>query len=58
MSAPKRVVAAVLTQPSGFRRELPDQFYQNNMGNRGPAFAARRPDVTIERESVLPRSGR
>ena len=29
--APNRVVAAVLTQPSGHRPELPDQFYQNNM---------------------------
>src|SRR5271170_3015011 len=41
--APNRVIAAVLTQPSGYRPELPDQFYQNNMGNWGPAFVARRP---------------
>src|SRR5450631_3892774 len=51
--APKRVVAAVLTQPSGFRPELPDQFYQNNMGNWGPAFAARRPEVTMEQVSAF-----
>src|SRR5438105_11177887 len=38
--APQRVVAAVLTQPSGHRPEMPDQFYQNNMGNWGPAFVA------------------
>ena len=49
--APNRVVAAVLTQPSGHRPELPDQFYQNNMNNWGPAFAARRPDVTMDQVS-------
>src|SRR5690242_15438533 len=49
--APHRVVAAVLTQPSGHRPELPDQFYQNNMNNWGPAFAARRPDVTMDQVS-------
>src|SRR5437899_10656079 len=51
--APKRVVAAVLTQPSGHRPEMPDQFYQNNMGNWGPAFVARRPEVTIEQVSAF-----
>src|SRR5258708_28436582 len=51
--APPRVVAAVLTQPSGFRPELPDQFYTNNIGNWGPAFAARRPDVTMEQVSAF-----
>jgi hypothetical protein len=45
------VVAAVLTQPSGHRPELPDQFYQNNMNNWGPALVARRPDITIEQVS-------
>jgi pimeloyl-ACP methyl ester carboxylesterase len=49
--APNRVVAAVLTQPSGYRPELPDQFYQNNMNNWGPALVARRPDITIEQVS-------
>ena len=49
--APKRVVAAVLTQPSGHRPELPDQFYQNNIANWGPALVARRPDITIEQVS-------
>jgi pimeloyl-ACP methyl ester carboxylesterase len=48
-----RVVAAVLTQPSGFRPELPDQFYTNNMANWGPAFAARRPDVTMDQVSAF-----
>jgi len=50
---PNRVVAAVLTQPSGHRPELPDQFYQNNMNNWGPAFAARRPDVTMDQVSAF-----
>jgi len=51
--APNRVAAAVLTQPSGHRPELPDQFYQNNMGNWGPAFVARRPEVTMEQVSAF-----
>ena len=29
--APNRIVAAVIAQPSGFRPELPDQFYENNI---------------------------
>ena len=43
-----RVVAAVLAQPSGFRPELPDLFYQNNIKGWGPALCARRPDVTMD----------
>ena len=39
--APERVVAAVLAQPSGFRPELPDLFYQNNIKGWGPALAER-----------------
>jgi pimeloyl-ACP methyl ester carboxylesterase len=45
--ASDRVVAAVLAQPSGFRPELPDLFYQNNMKGWGPALCERRPDVTM-----------
>lgn len=45
--APDRVVAGVLTQPSGHRPELPDQFYTNNMNAWGPALAARQPDITM-----------
>jgi len=45
--APKRVVAAVLAQPSGFRPELPDLFYQNNITKWGPQLCERRPDVTM-----------
>jgi pimeloyl-ACP methyl ester carboxylesterase len=45
--APARVVAAVLAQPSGFRPEQPDLFYQNNINGWGPALCARRPDITM-----------
>ena len=45
--APTRVVAAVLAQPSGFRPEQPDLFYQNNITGWGPALVARRPDITM-----------
>ncbi len=45
--APKRVVAAVLVQPSGFRPELPDLFYQNNIKGWGSALVARRPEITM-----------
>ena len=46
--APGCIVAAVLAQPSGFRPEIPDLFYQNNIKGWGPALCARRPDVTME----------
>ena len=42
-----RIVAAVPTQPSGFRPELPDLFYQNNIKGWGPALCERRPDITM-----------
>ena len=45
--APERVVAAVLAQPSGFRPELPDLFYNNNIKGWGPALCARRADITM-----------
>src|ERR1700682_2992290 len=45
--APKRIVGAVLAQPSGFRPEMPDLFYTNNITNWGPALCARRPDITM-----------
>ena len=51
--APKRVVAAVLAQPSGFRPEMPDLFYQNNITGWGPALCARRPDVTMAMVDVF-----
>jgi pimeloyl-ACP methyl ester carboxylesterase len=45
--APERVVAAAMMQPSGFRRELPDLFYQNNIKGWGPALCEKRSDVTM-----------
>jgi pimeloyl-ACP methyl ester carboxylesterase len=45
--APDRIVAAVLAQPSGFRPELPDLFYQNNIKGWGPALCERRPEITM-----------
>ena len=46
--APGRVVAAVLAQPSGFRPEMPDLFYTNNMAGWGPDLCARRPEITMQ----------
>ena len=48
-----RVVAAVLTQPSGHRDEMPTQFYDNNMKGWGPDFVKRRPEITIEQVSAF-----
>src|SRR5215213_407100 len=48
-----RVVAAVLTQPSGHREEMPTQFYDNNMKGWGPDFVKRRPQVTIDQVSAF-----
>jgi pimeloyl-ACP methyl ester carboxylesterase len=45
--APARVVAAVMAQPSGFRPEQPDLFYQSNITGWGPQLLARRPEVTM-----------
>jgi pimeloyl-ACP methyl ester carboxylesterase len=45
--APNRIVAAVLTQPSGSRPEMRDLFYDNNMEAWGPALTARRPEITM-----------
>jgi pimeloyl-ACP methyl ester carboxylesterase len=45
--ASDRIVAAVLAQPSGFRPDMPDLFYQNNIKGWGPPLCARRPDITM-----------
>jgi pimeloyl-ACP methyl ester carboxylesterase len=45
--ASHRVVAAVLAQPSGFRPEMPNLFYENNIKGWGPPLCERRPDVTM-----------
>jgi pimeloyl-ACP methyl ester carboxylesterase len=42
-----RVVAAVLTQPSGHREEMPTQFYDRNMDGWGPEFVKKRPEYTM-----------
>lgn len=46
--APDRVIAAVLAQPSGFRPEQPDLFYNNNIKGWGPALIEKRSDVSME----------
>jgi len=46
--APNRVVAAVTAQPSGFRPEQPELFFNNNMTGWGPELVKRRPDVTMQ----------
>jgi pimeloyl-ACP methyl ester carboxylesterase len=46
--APRRVIAAVPATPSGFRPELPDLFYGNNMKNWAPPLCEKRSDVTME----------
>jgi pimeloyl-ACP methyl ester carboxylesterase len=45
--APERVVAAVLAQPSGFRPDMPDLFYNNNITGWAPVLCAQRPDITM-----------
>jgi pimeloyl-ACP methyl ester carboxylesterase len=46
--APDRVVAAVLAQPSGFRPELPDLFYNNNIKGWAPGLTKARPEITMD----------
>ena len=46
---PGRIVAGVLTQPSGFRPAMPDLFYQNNIKGWGPPLCERRPEITMDR---------
>ena len=46
--APERVVAAAMIQPSGFRPEIPDHFYQNNIKRWGPPLCEKRPDLTMD----------
>ena len=46
-----RVVAAVLTQPSGHRPEMPTQFYDNNMKGWGPEFVKNRPEYSMDQVS-------
>jgi pimeloyl-ACP methyl ester carboxylesterase len=46
--APDRIVAAVASQPSGWRKELPHLSYETNMQGWGPEIAKRRPDISME----------
>ena len=45
--AGNRVVAAVPVQPSGYRHEMPNLSYTNNMKGWGPELCQRRPDITM-----------
>jgi len=47
--APDRVVAGVLCQPSGFRPEKPDLFYNNNIKGWAPDVRKAQPSVTAEK---------
>ena len=47
-AAPGRVVAAALMQPSGFRPEMPDIFYRNNITGWGPPLCEKRPEITMD----------
>jgi len=46
--ASDRIVAAAMMQPSGFRPEIPDLFYQNNITGWGPPLCEKRPEVTMD----------
>ena len=46
--APERIPAAVLAQPSGFRPEMPNLFYDNNIKGWAPGLCASRTDITTE----------
>jgi pimeloyl-ACP methyl ester carboxylesterase len=45
--APERVVAAVVSQPVGFRRES-NPMYDNSLANWAPALIKQRPELTLE----------
>ncbi|MEK9753614.1 MAG: alpha/beta hydrolase [Rhodospirillaceae bacterium] len=46
--AGERVVAAVLTHPSGYTSSHPDIYYNNNIAGWAPDFVKRRPEVSME----------
>lgn len=46
--APDRIIAAVVSQPVGFRKELPNHAYDNYMKGWGPNLVKQRPDLTME----------
>jgi pimeloyl-ACP methyl ester carboxylesterase len=45
--APDRVIAAVIAQPSGYRKEMPNLSYEGNMKGWGPDLVKKRPDITM-----------
>ena len=51
--APERVVAAAMMQPSGYRPELPDLFYQNNIKGWAPGLCQRNPNITMEQAGAF-----
>jgi hypothetical protein len=48
-----RVVAGILTQPSGYRPTMPDLFYQNNIKGWAPQLCQGRPDITMEQAGAF-----
>jgi pimeloyl-ACP methyl ester carboxylesterase len=46
--APERIIASAMMQPSGYRPETPDIFYQNNITGWGPPLCERNPKVTMD----------
>ncbi len=46
--APERVVAAVISQPSGVNPDAPTAFYDRNMNDWGPKFSAARSGTAME----------
>jgi pimeloyl-ACP methyl ester carboxylesterase len=46
--APDRIVAAVVSQPVGFRKEIPNLAYDGYMKGWGPELTKQRPDITME----------
>ena len=45
---PERVIASVLAQPSGYRPEKPDYFYEGNLAGWGKALYESRDDISKE----------
>ena len=46
--APDRIIAAVVSQPVGFRKETPNLAYDNYMKGWAPALTKQRSDITME----------
>jgi pimeloyl-ACP methyl ester carboxylesterase len=46
--APDRIIAGVVSQPVGFRKETPNLAYDNYMKGWGPELTKQRPDISME----------